>query len=133
MGCEYYLFIADDLVLNTKINEFNALELLKIDSNSAGITELKPLTNNDAYSWYWGLRSMMDINVECGSFINSCSRCEFKKFLPSPSEFMEKFKKYGFSEDKYVSDEFFNAIIANLDKVDLKLNLFRTTISKNIP
>lgn len=54
---DYYLFAADDLILNAKINEKNLIENLNLKSKDIFSIEVKPLNKKGGFSWMWSQAS----------------------------------------------------------------------------
>jgi len=81
----HYIFIADDLILNPKINQDNICQLLNISSHSAYIKSVFTLHNIERY-WDHILRGI-------DAFYNSGG--EYQNVLPTYEQAIQRFQRHG--------------------------------------
>jgi hypothetical protein len=84
--CEYYIFCADDLLLNPQFNENNILNNLKCH-NKSYIKYLNPVWEH-SYAWH-------KFN-ECNNYPNDDCIIDYSKLLPSRDELLSRYEKFGF-------------------------------------
>ena len=85
--CDYYVFCADDLLLNPSLNEQNLIAELKCE-NSAYIKYLNPAWEH-SFAWHKF--------EECNSFPSSENVVPYPQFLPNRNELLKKYERFGYN------------------------------------
>jgi hypothetical protein len=83
--CDYYVFCADDLLLNPDFNENNILDKLNC-KNTSYIKYLNPIWEH-SFAWHKF--------EECNSYPNEGCNIDYPSLLPSRIELLEKYKEFG--------------------------------------
>ena len=83
---DYYIFCADDLILNPQLNEDNIIEKFNCEG-SAYIKYLNPIWEH-SFAWHKF--------AECLSFPDEKNPIAIQQFLPQRAELLEIYKKHGF-------------------------------------
>lgn len=84
----YYIFVADDVILNPEFNQDNIIEKLNLDENSGFIYNCRPMIYETIFCWDWSYSSLRHM------FFNK-NGCEYQKFIPSTEEAQKCFEKHG--------------------------------------
>ena len=82
---DYYIFCADDLLLNPDFNENNIVDKLKC-KNTSYIKYLNPIWEH-SFTWHKF--------VECNSYPNEGCNVDYPSLMPSRVELLEKYKDFG--------------------------------------
>ena len=85
-NCDYYIFCADDLLLNPAFNENNIIDKLGCD-NTSYIKYLNPIWEH-SFAWHKF--------EECNNYPNEGCNIEYQSLLPSRNELLKKYKEFGF-------------------------------------
>jgi hypothetical protein len=86
----HHIFIADDLFLNSKINEDNILNILDLDTDTSYIKSILNLTEISFQEWSHAIKGI-------AAFTNTCYKnvyCNCTKELPSYQDAIELFKRH---------------------------------------
>ena len=83
---DYYVFCADDLILNPQLNEENIIQKLNCEK-SAYIKYLNPIWEH-SFAWHKF--------EECLSFPDEKNPIPIKQFLPEREKLLETYEKHGF-------------------------------------
>ena len=86
-NCDYYVFCADDLILNPSINENNLVEFLNCEK-SAYIKYLNPIWTH-SFSWHKF--------EDCNDFPPKNCLVPYEQFLPYRKELLKTYAKHGFT------------------------------------
>jgi len=101
IDADYFYFVADDIYLNSSINEQNILEILNLgNSKKAYFYECTPLNDAQNISWLWSMDSSEPFYIP---------HLNWRELLPDYELAMDKFKRF-FGKDypaKYTDDFFF--------------------------
>lgn len=92
----HYVFVADDMVINPRLNEENIVTYLKIAPGEAFHPRYWILSTDLFLKWYWGPSSI--VNVCCAS-----NACEWRAALPSIDIARNIFESKGLDWRKMVS------------------------------
>ena len=84
--CEYYIFCADDLILNPSLNESNLINALNCKESSY-IKYLNPIWEH-SFAWHKF--------EECNQFTENNYTIPYNNLLPSRKELLLKYEFYGF-------------------------------------
>lgn len=89
---DYYLFVADDMILNPNINEENVTSFFKVDEETSFISPIVTMADmvND-----WPLRMYFETKEK---FESPFSGVNYKSELPTPEEASEIAKNKGFQK-----------------------------------
>ncbi len=82
---DHYFFVADDMILNPKINENNYTEYLNLDENSSFLPELISLHETKEV-WPWTKNAV--------NYQSNIPGVEAKKHIPNYKSALERFGKY---------------------------------------
>ena len=93
---DYYVFVADDMVLNPRINERNIVRELNLNEETGIITRYKVFEDSDYFNWPVGRVSTMHLNA-------GGNMCEWRQFMPSISEARRRFANAGLDWRKGLS------------------------------
>lgn len=93
---DHYVFVADDMVINPRINERNIVNELKLNNQTGLITRCKILEDCDYYKWPVGRVSTMHFNA-------GGTMCEWRRFMPDIVEARNRFAKVGLDWKRGVS------------------------------
>ena len=85
-NCEYYIFCADDLLLNPELTENNILDKLNCDSTSY-IKYLNPIWEH-SFAWHKF--------KECNSYPNKDCNIKYLSLLPSRKQLLAKYEKFDY-------------------------------------
>ena len=83
--CDYYIFCADDLLLNPDFNEKNIIDRLDCKKTSY-IKYLNPIWEH-SYAWHKF--------EECNNYPNIGCNIDYQSLIPSRGELLDKYKKFG--------------------------------------
>ena len=83
--CDYYIFCADDLLLNPDFNENNIIDRLDCKKTSY-IKYLNPIWEH-SYAWHKF--------EECNNYPNIGCNIDYQSLIPSRGELLDKYKKFG--------------------------------------
>ena len=83
--CDYYIFCADDLLLNPEFTENNIIERLDCEKTSY-IKYLNPIWEH-SYAWHKF--------EECNNYPNQGCNIDYQGLLPSRIQLLEKYKHFG--------------------------------------
>lgn len=84
--CEHFIFMADDLLLNPKVDENSYQEFFGLDSSSDFFPEFLPLHEMKTFWWRMGEALRWEIETH---------GIEISSLLPTPDQAMEIFGKMG--------------------------------------
>ena len=104
----HYFFIADDLILNPKINENNLTELFKLGSKTSFLTGYVELHEVETF---WN-----SVNEAYNYSIN-CPGVEVKNQIPSQEEALRRFKHFGLSTGSLHYDQLFKRDMASFNNL----------------
>lgn len=88
----HYVFVADDMCLNPRLNESNILDFLQLDAQTGFVDYLLLVTRETVETWHWGLGSV-------ASMAGYGNACEWRRFLPSREEARKRFARHGVEID----------------------------------
>ena len=83
---DYYIFCADDLLLNPDFSENNIIDKLNCEKTSY-IKYLNPIWEH-SFAWHKFL--------ECNNYPNEECNIDYQKLLPSRIDLLDKYKEFGF-------------------------------------
>ncbi len=92
--CKYYVFIGDDCLLNSEINQNNIIELLNLDENSSFISGIQPLAET---SLWWPHFSEKNFGFLTPGV-------EYKKEIPDKETALKMIRKHELFENLLESD-----------------------------
>ena len=101
-GCDYFLFVADDMILNPSCDESNIISMFQLKDKDIGISEIEMLNDTNRFSWSHARFSSRPFYSKATNW---------RAYLPSYNEALEKFC-YFFERpypEKY-GEEFFGSI-----------------------
>ena len=88
-NADYYFFVADDMVINPRLNEDNILFEIGLAKEPAGFIDSIRVLDDDHFAlWDWGWKSVVNL-------ISKSNACEGLKHLPSLSEARTAFERNG--------------------------------------
>lgn len=87
LDCTHYVVVADDMILNPRIDETNIIAELKLGLNDAFVSSLTVLTDAHLFSWPQGRTGMMYLEGRGNA-------CEWRNFMPTPSEARRRFESH---------------------------------------
>ena len=85
IDCDYYIFCADDLLLNPDFTENNILKRLNCQKSSY-IKYLNPIWEH-SFAWHKF--------IECNSYPNEGCNIDYPSLLPTRCELIDKYKDFG--------------------------------------
>ena len=83
--CDYYIFCADDLLLNPNFNENNILDNLNC-KDASYIKYLNPVWNH-SFAWHKF--------EECNDYPNNGCNIDYSNLLPSRNDLLHKYEEFG--------------------------------------
>ena len=95
---EHYFIIADDMVLNPSISEYNYRDVFKLTSDSSFLSFFRSLTVGNFYSWPRMLDAYLWNPDQKGT--------EIKKILPTYDDAYQCFKSHGIELGKWKLRQF---------------------------
>jgi len=117
----HYVFIADDLILNPKINENNILHELKLDYGTSFITGMGALHKDE----FWPHK------IKALDFIVNSEGSEGLKYLPSYEEAAKKMSAHNLRALSFTGNQLFKRpLVKGFSVADL-IGLFNYQLQKN--
>ena len=88
-NADYYVFVADDMVINPRLNENNILSEIGLSKAPAGfIDDIRVLDDEHFARWGWGWESVVNL-------ISKSNACEGLSHLPSLDDARAAFERNG--------------------------------------
>ncbi len=116
LDVDYYLFIADDLILNPEINEYNFREFFNLpDSKRCYINDINMLNSAGGIGWMHSMYSSLPFFSK---------GILWQRELPSYEDALKKFEEFFGEKYKEKYDEQFFYIRDDIDKVNTLIQTF---------
>ena len=114
-NADYYVFVADDMVINPRLNEDNILSEIGLAKEPAGFIDSIRVLDDDHFAlWHWGWESVVNLLLKSNA-------CEGFRHLPSLDEARAAFERNGLDWRMGVSAKLANLICKLYSKPQRRL------------